>query len=61
MIEHAWRSGTAAHALVCDGRLLDRPERRVAAGDPLKCADRAIGSRELSLDTVATGRASRTP
>ena len=61
VIEHAWRSGTAAHALVCEGRLLDRPERRVAAGDPLKCADRAIASRELSLDAVATVRASRAP
>jgi hypothetical protein len=61
VIEHAWRSGTAAHALVCDGRLLDRPDRRVAAGDPLKCADRAIASRELSLDTVAPPRTSRAP
>lgn len=59
VIEHAWRAGTAAQALVCEGRLIDRPERRVAAGDPIKCADRAVGSHELSLDAVATTRASR--
>ena len=57
VIEHAWRSGTAAHALACEGRLLERPERRVAAGDPIKCADRALGSREILLDTVASARA----
>jgi len=59
VIEHAWRAGTTAQALVCEGRLIDRPERRVAAGDPIKCADRAIGSHELSLDAVATTRSSR--
>jgi len=47
VIERAWRTGTAARSLACDGRLLDSPERRVAAGDPVKCADRAIASREL--------------
>lgn len=53
VIEHAWRAGPARHARVCQGRLLDRPERQVAAGDPIKCADRTAASRELSLDLVA--------
>ena len=56
VIDHALRAGPVAQALVCEGRLLDSPERRVAAGDPVKCADRAAGSRELSLDAVARGR-----
>ena len=49
-IERAGRAGTVAQSLVCDGRLLDNPRRRVAAGDPVKCSDRAIASRELALD-----------
>ncbi len=52
-IERASRGGTVATSLVCDGRLLDKPERRVAAGDPIKCTDRPTGSRELSLGAVA--------
>lgn len=59
VIEHAWRAGTVAQALICEGRLLDDPRRRVAAGDPIKCADRAIASRELTLDTVAAARPER--
>ena len=59
VIERAWRAGPIAQALVCEGRLLDDPERRVAAGDPVKCADRQPGSRELSLAAVASGQASR--
>jgi hypothetical protein len=59
VIAHAWRAGTAGRSLACDGRLLDRPDRLVAAGDPIKCADRAIGSRELSLDSVARVRSPR--
>jgi hypothetical protein len=54
VIERAARAGTIGRALVCEGRLLDNPRRRVAAGDPIKCADRALGSRELSLGDVAT-------
>jgi hypothetical protein len=50
VIEHAWRAGTAAQAVVCEGRLLDSPRRRVAAGDPIKCSDRALASRDLKLD-----------
>jgi hypothetical protein len=42
VIEHAWRAGSVAQAVVCDGRLLDDPRRRVAAGDPVKCSDRAV-------------------
>ncbi|HEY0478323.1 MAG TPA: M48 family metalloprotease [Kofleriaceae bacterium] len=53
VIEHAWRAGTADGSLVCDGRLLDRPERRVAAGDPIKCADRPIASRERAPRLMA--------
>lgn len=56
-IEHAWRAGTVGQSLACKGRLLDRPERRVAAGDPIKCAGRAIGSRELSIDPARAGAA----
>lgn len=52
-IERAWRAGTVADAHACDGRLLDDPERRVAAGDPIKCADRLTGSRELSLGAAS--------
>jgi hypothetical protein len=49
VIERAWRTGAAAHALACEGRLLDSPERRVVAGEPLRCADRVAGVRELVL------------
>jgi len=50
VIEHAARAGTISRALVCDGRLLDSPRRQVAAGDPIKCADRPLGSADVSLD-----------
>src|SRR5262249_37084696 len=53
VIEHASRAGPAGEALVCEGRLLDDPARRVAAGDPVKCTDRETGSRTLSLGPVA--------
>lgn len=45
VIERAWRTGAIADAVVCDGRLLDSPDRRVAAGDPIKCADRPLAGR----------------
>ncbi|HEX4421306.1 MAG TPA: M48 family metallopeptidase [Kofleriaceae bacterium] len=54
VIEHAIRAGAAADALICEGRLLDDPRRRVAAGEPLKCADRALDAHELALDFIAT-------
>jgi hypothetical protein len=50
VIEHAWRAGTVAQALICEGRLLDNPRRRVAAGDPIKCSDRALASHDIALD-----------
>lgn len=50
VIERASRTGTAAQSLACEGRLLDSADRRVVAGDPLRCADRAVGSRDLVLD-----------
>lgn len=46
VIERAWRTGAAADAVVCDGRLLDSPDRHVAAGDPIKCADRPLAARD---------------
>ncbi|HEU4729994.1 MAG TPA: M48 family metalloprotease [Kofleriaceae bacterium] len=58
-IEHAPRAGTIADMHVCEGRLLDDPRRRVAAGDPIKCTDRALGSRELLLDTLAVAGQAR--
>jgi hypothetical protein len=39
-IERAARAGTIGALGACAGRLLDDPDRRVAAGDPIKCADR---------------------
>jgi hypothetical protein len=39
-IERAAAAGTIGELGVCSGRLLDDPARRVAAGDPIKCADR---------------------
>jgi hypothetical protein len=39
-IERAAAAGTLADLGACPGRLLDDPARRVAAGDPIKCADR---------------------
>jgi hypothetical protein len=59
VIERAWRAGPLGQALVCEGRLLDDPDRRVAAGDPVKCADRQPGARELSLDAHASRQAAR--
>lgn len=38
-IERAPRAGTLAELGACPGRLLDDPARRVAAGEPIKCAD----------------------
>jgi Peptidase family M48 len=59
VIERAWRAGTAARSLACEGRLLDRPDRRVAAGDPVKCADRVPGAHELWLDPSSSDPAWR--
>lgn len=39
-IERADRTGTAADQLICRGRLLDEPKRRVVAGEPIKCMAR---------------------
>lgn len=41
-IEHATRAGVLARIGVCPGRLLDDPDRRVAIGDPVRCADRTL-------------------
>jgi len=41
VIERAPRAGELGHVGVCPGRLLDDPGRRVAEGDPVRCADRA--------------------
>ncbi|HMG54621.1 MAG TPA: M48 family metalloprotease, partial [Kofleriaceae bacterium] len=53
VIERAWRTGTIGESVVCDGRLLDRPERRVLAGDPIKCADRPLASRDRARRLMA--------
>ena len=53
VIERAWRTGTAGDAVVCDGRLLDRPDRHVAAGDPIKCADRPLTARDRAPRLMA--------
>lgn len=41
-IAHAERDGTVAELAPCPGRLLDDPDRRVHAGDPIKCTDRRL-------------------
>ena len=41
-IAHAERDGTVAELAPCPGRLLDDPDRRVHAGDPIKCTDRPL-------------------
>jgi hypothetical protein len=53
VIERAWRTGAAADAVVCDGRLLDSPDRHVAAGDPIKCADRPLAARDRAPRLMA--------
>lgn len=45
VIEPAPRAGTLAAVGMCQGRLLDNPDRRVAIGDPVRCADRTLGTR----------------
>ncbi|HWO23620.1 MAG TPA: M48 family metallopeptidase [Kofleriaceae bacterium] len=40
VIERAARAGAIGALGACQGRLLDDPARKVAAGDPIKCADR---------------------
>lgn len=52
-IEHAWRTGPAGASLACDGRLLDSPDRRVLAGDPIKCADRPLSPRDRAPRLMA--------
>ena len=41
-IARAARAGTLAELAPCPGRLLDDPDRRVRAGDPIKCTDRPL-------------------
>jgi hypothetical protein len=53
VIERAWRTGAAADAVVCDGRLLDSPDRQVAAGDPIKCSDRPLAARDRAPRLMA--------
>src|SRR4051812_17340941 len=53
VIERAWRTGAAGDAVVCDGRLLDSPDRHVAAGDPIKCADRPLAERDRAPRLMA--------
>jgi hypothetical protein len=49
-VEYAPRSGTVAQTRVCAGRLLDDPQRDVVAGDPIKCTDRGLASRNVAVD-----------
>ncbi|MBX3156994.1 MAG: M48 family metalloprotease [Deltaproteobacteria bacterium] len=44
VLEPAPSSGRIGRLGICRGRLLDDPALRVAAGDPVKCADRAAPS-----------------
>ncbi|MCW5807945.1 MAG: hypothetical protein KIT31_36675 [Deltaproteobacteria bacterium] len=44
VLEPAPASGRIGRLGICRGRLLDDPALRVAAGDPVKCADRAAPS-----------------
>jgi hypothetical protein len=53
IIERAWRTGAAGASLLCDGRLLEAPDRQVSAGDPIKCADRPLASRERAPRLMA--------
>lgn len=53
VIERAWRTGAAADAVVCDGRLLDSPDRHVTAGEPIKCADRPLAARDRAPRLMA--------
>jgi hypothetical protein len=57
VIERAWRTGAVADAVICDGRLLDSPDRRVEAGDPIKCADRPLASRDRTPRLLADAAA----
>lgn len=41
-IERTTRAGVLARIGVCPGRLLDDPDRRVAVGDLVRCADRTL-------------------
>ena len=40
VIAHAPRAGVVSELAVCQFRLVDDPDRKVAAGEPVKCADR---------------------
>lgn len=46
-IERTTRAGLIAG--LCPGRLLDDPNRRVAIGDPVRCADRTLGSQQTTV------------
>ncbi|MEO7735739.1 MAG: hypothetical protein ABIY55_32590, partial [Kofleriaceae bacterium] len=56
VVEYAIRSGAVGASRVCAGRLLEDPARRVIAGEPIKCADHALESRDAGevVDVVAT-------
>jgi Peptidase family M48 len=58
VIEYAIRTGAVGPSRVCAGRLLEDPARRVVAGEPIKCADHALESRDagdiIDVDVVAT-------
>lgn len=41
-VERTTRAGSIAHIGTCPGRLLDDPDRRVAIGDAVRCADRTL-------------------
>jgi hypothetical protein len=53
-LEKAPRPGAIGELGVCANRLLDDPDRHVAAGEPIKCADRPLASAssvaEIQLD-----------
>jgi hypothetical protein len=45
VIAHAPRAGVLSELAVCKFRLVDDPARTVAAGEPVKCADRAAAPK----------------
>jgi hypothetical protein len=48
-IERTTRAGLIARLGMCPGRLLDDPDRRVAIGDPVRCADRTLVPQQTAV------------
>ncbi len=48
-IERSTRAGTIARLGLCPGRLMDDPDRWVAVGDPVRCADRTLVTQKTAV------------